>query len=258
MKFIKKYFEDFVMTTQALQSNQNHAVWGLAGTLVWSFVISIFFVITQAIVMVIWMAFVLKSGDESLMNEIEYDGLMLSISTFATLIICTLIMFLAIKIKKNSDIKDYLGLKTIDFKTIKFWFLVIVVFLIVTDILTYLMSKPMVPDFMVSIYETTNYKWFLFLALVVAAPLFEELFFRGFLISGLSSTFLKPIGAVIISSVFWAYIHLQYDMYLILTIFALGLILGTIRIKTGSILLTIGLHSFVNTVAFVEVFIWLS
>ncbi len=50
----------------------------------------------------------------------------------------------------------------------------------------------------------------------------------------------------------------KYDIYLILIIFGMGLILGTIRIKTGSTLLTIGLHSFVNIVAFVEVFVWLS
>lgn len=246
------------MTTQELQSSQNHAMWGLIGTLVWSFVISIFFVITQAIVMVVWMAVVLKSGDESLMNELEYDGLMLSISTFSTLIVCTLIMLLAIKIKKNSNIKDYLGLKVVDFKTIKFWFLVMVVFLIGIDLFAYLIDEPIVPDFMVSIYESTNYKWFLFLALVVAAPLFEELFFRGFLISGLSSTFLKPIGAVIISSAFWASIHFQYNLYWIITIFIMGVILGTIRIKSGSTLLTIGLHSFVNSIAFIEIYIILS
>lgn len=250
------------MTTQELQSNQDHAVWGLTGTLIWSFIISIFFVGTQIIATAVYMiskyGLPTKERSAILINELSNNGLVLSINTFSTLIVCVLLILVAIKLKNNSDIKDYLGLKTVDFKTVKFWFLVIVVFLIATDLLTYLMGKPMVPDFMVSIYETAGYKWFLFLALVVAAPLFEELFFRGFLISGLSSTFLKPTGAVIISSAFWASIHLQYDMYLILTIFALGLLLGTIRIKTGSTLLTIGLHSFVNLVAVIEAYILLS
>lgn len=250
------------MTTQEPQSNQNHAVWGLAGTLIWGFVISVFFIGTQVIAMAIYIiskyGFVAQSKSDKLMSELSYNGLVLSINTFSTLIVCITLIFVAIKLKKNSNTKDYLGLKTVDFKTIKFWFLILVGFVIITDLLTYLIGKPMVPDFMISIYETTDYKWFLFLALVVAAPIFEELFFRGFLISGLSSTFLKPTGAVIISSIFWASIHVQYDIYLILIIFGMGLVFGTVRIKTGSTLLTIGLHSFVNIVAFVEVFVWLS
>lgn len=250
------------MTTQEPQSNQNHAVWGLAGTLIWGFVISLFFIGTQVIAMAIYIiskyGFVAQSKSDELMSELTYNGLVLSINTFSTLIVCVTLIFVAIKLKKHSNTKDYLGLKTVDFKTIKFWFLILVGFVIITDLLTYLIGKPMVPDFMISIYETTDYKWFLFLALVVAAPIFEELFFRGFLISGLSSTFLKPTGAVIISSIFWASIHVQYDIYLILIIFGMGLVFGTVRIKTGSTLLTIGLHSFVNIVAFVEVFVWLS
>jgi len=41
--------------------------------------------------------------------------------------------------------------------------------------------------------------------------LFEELFFRGFLFRGLSSSFMGPVGAVLVTSALWALIHTQYD-----------------------------------------------
>ena len=76
----------------------------------------------------------------------------------------------------------------------------------------------------------------------IAAPLSEELFFRGFLIKGLSASTLRWYGAVIISSVMWAAIHIQYDLYGIATVLVLGFILGTASIKSGSIILTMLLH----------------
>ena len=68
---------------------------------------------------------------------------------------------------------------------------------------------------------------------------------------------LRWYGAVIISSVMWAAIHIQYDLYGIGTILVLGFILGTARIKSGSIILTMLLHSFTNLVATAEVAIHL-
>jgi len=60
-----------------------------------------------------------------------------------------------------------------------------------------------------------------------------------------------------ISSVMWAAIHIQYDLYGMATILVLGFILGTARIKSGSIILTMLLHSFTNLVATGEVVIYL-
>jgi hypothetical protein len=93
--------------------------------------------------------------------------------------------------------------------------------------------------------------------LLVAAPLFEELFFRGFLITGLSASALRWYGAVIISSAMWAVIHVQYDLYGMGTVLVLGFILGTARIKSGSVILTMLLHSFTTLVATGEVVIYL-
>ncbi|HJN51153.1 MAG: CPBP family intramembrane metalloprotease [Pseudomonadales bacterium] len=195
---------------------------------------------------------------ESLITKIQLNGTVLSICSFATLIVCSSLVLCIVKLKKNSSIKHYLGLHTVSLNDIGFWSLVTIAFIFVSDLLTFLLGKPVVPEFMSAVYTSTESLWFLWLALIVAAPLFEELFFRGFLISGLKSSFVRPVGAVLISSALWAAIHLQYDLYGMLTVFVIGLMLGMARIKTDSVLLTVGMHSFMNLVATIETAIHVS
>ena len=46
--------------------------------------------------------------------------------------------------------------------------------------------------------------------------------------------------------------HLQYDAYGILTVFAMGLLFGMARIRTGSLLAPMGLHAAVNLTATIQ------
>jgi hypothetical protein len=50
----------------------------------------------------------------------------------------------------------------------------------------------------------------------------------------------------------WAAIHGQYDLYGMATIFALGVLLGTARVKTRSVLAPIALHALYNLISTVE------
>jgi membrane protease YdiL (CAAX protease family) len=94
-------------------------------------------------------------------------------------------------------------------------------------------------------------------AIVVGAPIFEEIAFRGFLFKGLAASRLRWFGATIITSLLWAGIHLQYDWYEVSVIFVLGLVLGSARAMTNSTLLTIWLHCLVNILATIQVAIML-
>jgi membrane protease YdiL (CAAX protease family) len=60
------------------------------------------------------------------------------------------------------------------------------------------------------------------------------------------------MGAVGITSLLWAVIHLQYDIYGITTVFALGLLFGIARLKTDSIHLLMVMHSLTSLVASME------
>lgn len=250
------------MLSETASSNQDYAVWGLPGTLIWGLIIAILFVVTQSIAMGLYIG--VNYGDlgqsefEIMMSDLQSNGAVLSICTFASLLVCGPLIIGVVKLKKNSNLKHYLGLQTVDFKTVRFWFIATICLIIASDLLTISLGKPIVHEFMSAVYKSTESPWILWLALIVAAPLFEEMFFRGFIISGISSTFLGSVGAIFISAAAWAVIHFQYDLYGIVLIFVTGVVFGVARIKSGSILLTIGLHSFMNFVATVQTIISLS
>ena len=82
--------------------------------------------------------------------------------------------------------------------------------------------------------------------------MFEEVFFRGFLYGGLSTSAIGPIGAIIVTSAAWAAIHVQYGLYELITIFLFGLILGGARMHCRSLLVPFALHSVNNFAATLE------
>jgi uncharacterized protein len=84
---------------------------------------------------------------------------------------------------------------------------------------------------------------------VVFAPAFEEAFFRGFLLVGLKDSKIGSIGAVCLTAAVWASLHFQYDFYGMLTVLVLGIVLGTVRLRTGSLWSSILIHSFWNLIA---------
>jgi len=79
------------------------------------------------------------------------------------------------------------------------------------------------------------------------------LFFRGFLFRGWKESRLGNVGTIVITSTLWAVIHVQYDLFGIAMIFCFGLLLGTVRCKTGSVPLCMVLHAIMNLVATIEV-----
>jgi hypothetical protein len=87
-------------------------------------------------------------------------------------------------------------------------------------------------------------------AFVLAAPLGEETLFRGFLYRGLAER-LGPPTAIVLTSIVWALMHVQYAWFFMAEIFVLGLYLGAVRWKTGSTLLTFLLHACVNGLAMI-------
>ena len=85
-----------------------------------------------------------------------------------------------------------------------------------------------------------------FLMVVIGAPIVEELLFRGFLFSQLKTTKLGINGSIILTSLIWTSIHLQYDLFLLIPIFLLGLLLGYLMHKYNSLYLVIIVHAVHN------------
>ena len=95
-----------------------------------------------------------------------------------------------------------------------------------------------------------------FLMVVIGAPIVEELLFRGFLFTQLKTTKLGVNGSIILTSLIWTSIHLQYDLFLLIPIFFLGLLLGYLMHKYNSLYLVIIVHAVHNLQAtlFIEFF----
>jgi membrane protease YdiL (CAAX protease family) len=61
-----------------------------------------------------------------------------------------------------------------------------------------------------------------------------------------------PAVAIVITSALWAAMHTQYETFFVVQIFCVGLVLGYLRWRSGSALLTIGLHAIINASALVQ------
>ncbi len=86
----------------------------------------------------------------------------------------------------------------------------------------------------------------------ILAPIAEEIFFRGFLYGGLRAR-LGPIGAMIISTVFFTALHFSLDAFI--PILVLGLCLAWLYERTGSLYPGIILHASNNAVAIIALLI---
>jgi uncharacterized protein len=84
---------------------------------------------------------------------------------------------------------------------------------------------------------------------VVFAPLWEELTFRGFLLSALAQTRLGFWPAALICNGIWTALHAQYSTAGIMSVFSAGLILTWLLWRTGSIRTPIIAHGVSNLFA---------
>jgi membrane protease YdiL (CAAX protease family) len=76
--------------------------------------------------------------------------------------------------------------------------------------------------------------------------------FRGFLFRGWIRPGARGVLAIAVISLLWSLMHVQYTWVLMVQIFMIGLILGWIRWRSGSTLLTIVLHVIVNLESTIE------
>ena len=88
--------------------------------------------------------------------------------------------------------------------------------------------------------------WITLISVSVFAPLFEEWLCRGIVLRSLLTKY-SPATAIIVSAVFFAIIH--FNPWQAIPAFILGLLFGYVYYKTGSLKLTMLMHSANNTMA---------
>ncbi len=186
-------------------------------------------------------------------NQLVANGTLVTLSILLSSPLVFGMTFFFANLRRGPSIKDYLGFHEVDWKKIVKWLFTVVLFAGASDLMTFLLDRSIVQDFMFRIYSTAASKPLLWTAFVVAAPVSEEIFFRGFLFYGILKSRLGPWGAVVLSSLIWAPLHIQYDLYGILTVLILGFLFGYARLKTKSVYIPIVMHALMNCIASMEV-----
>ena len=219
------------------------------------------FFISQLVGVYIASKLILPAADKLSVSELfslgSSQGTVISVSILISAVLLTVVTFFIVRLK-GGDVKQYLKLHLFSLGIgirMLGW---LVVFMVGSELLTAVLDKtPLV--FMDPLYQSVSSVWLLTFALVIVAPFYEELVFRGLLWSAISEQFLTSVNsektaaviASIVTSIIFATIHVQYGWYEISSIVVLALIFCYARIKSGSLLLCILLHSINNGVAMV-------
>jgi membrane protease YdiL (CAAX protease family) len=91
--------------------------------------------------------------------------------------------------------------------------------------------------------------------IALAVPLMEEFVFRGALFSRLVLSPVGPPGAVVITSALWALMHASAAPWIFVSIiFLMGLVLGILLLRFGSLWVTIACHCAWNSLTSIGIF----
>jgi uncharacterized protein len=235
-------------------------VWKFWGTALWGLFAFAALFAGQALVLAYE---VLRSGDTADIAETiraaAGSGLTISLSVIMGLPAVVAALWFAIRFT-DTPFADYLALRGTSAKNLLIGILGLVGVIAIWEAVSRLIGHETSPGFMEDVLKSARgdgAMWLLLLAFCVAAPVSEEFFARGFLYRGWSETRLGPIGAIILSSLVWTGLHLQYDWYFFGEVFTLGLWFGYLRYRSGSTWLTIVLHGLNNFAAVIQT-IWLA
>lgn len=88
---------------------------------------------------------------------------------------------------------------------------------------------------------------FSFIAIVIAAPVLEELIFRGIILNGLLKRY-SPLKSIVISSILFGVVHLNPWQFV--AAFVIGMFSGWVYYKTNKLALSILIHFANNLFAF--------
>ena len=236
--------------------------WGFVGTILWGLLAFVLWFAAQTAVVI---ALLLWRGetDSSALESLMTDALALAGVTIVASPVWIGTAAIAARLRRWG-VADYMALIAPRGRGLIFAIGCLVVVLVAFDLFTYVVGREIIPRFMIDAYQSAKTPLavaLLFIAIVVVAPVCEEIAFRGFLFRGLADSFVGVAGAIVLTAAAWALMHVQYDWFVIGQIFLLGLLFGWLRWASGSTLLTIVLHVIANFTAFAQTVIkveWLT
>ena len=229
--------------------------WGAWSTAGFGFLILVVFFVVQLLT-VGGLAAVLAVMDPQSNGEtfqaLGTSGFALAVMTCVSAVVCTGCIVLSLTLRNTPSVRQHLALTPISLKTLIIWIGIGILLIQVGDRLNFLLDRPIVPDFMINTYKTARVMPLFWFALVVAAPVFEETFFRGFLFEGFRHSWMRVPGTILLTTFIWTVIHVQYDLYELSLVFTLGLFLGIARARTQSLYVPLAIHAVINLTATIQ------
>lgn len=231
--------------------------WGFWATAGFGVLILALFVVIQTLVGAIVSAPIQAQHpditSEQLADLLEGNGFFLAAATCSSAVLCTaLILFLA-RMRRDLGIRNYLALYAVPIRKVLLWVVIGVAVALATDEILRLAGRDTIPEFMIEGYRTAGFLPLFWIALVIAAPVFEEFLFRGFLFRGWVQSRLRQTGTILLTSLVFASIHLQYEAPELLVVLVYGGVLGLARARTGSVTAPLAVHMAINLVAMIHV-----
>jgi membrane protease YdiL (CAAX protease family) len=229
-------------------------IWKFWGTALWGlFIFAAMFV--GQIAVVAWFV-LLREGPVDIAAAIHVvgGGLTISLSVIMGLPAVLAALWIAIRFSRT-PFADYLALRRPSWTDLVIGVVALFVLVMGWDLLSRATGREVTPGFMGEVLQSARADgalWLLVIAFTVAAPVSEEVFARGFLYRGWSESFLRPTAAILLSSLVWTALHLQYDWFFFGEVFSIGLLLGYLRYRSNSTWLTVIVHGLNNLAAVVQ------
>lgn len=229
-------------------------MWGFWASLGWTALIGLGYIGAQLLVLLGYAVTKgVSGGGLGDLAGLETNGFFVAAATTLSMPVAVGLALLFARVRQGLPLRDYFALRRPRARATVWWTLAVCAFVFLSESVLTWLGQPLVPEVMVDVYRSAGFKPLLWFALVVAAPVTEEVVMRGFLFVGIQQSQLGAPGAILITAALWAVMHVQYDALGISTIFLAGILLGLARLRSGSIWLCMLLHAVINLIATLEI-----
>jgi membrane protease YdiL (CAAX protease family) len=223
------------------------------GTLLVGVLVGLLAFHVQLFVALCFLVFQHASGGERLsmlLSKLDAQGLGVSVSLLAGALVTTALVWMCVSLR-TPEPAEYLGLVRLNPWVLFVSLAAMVAFAMGMDYGVDRLGWNSSSKVMVDTYQAAHFKPLFWIALIVGAPIYEEIFMRGFLFAGWRKS-LGTGGAILVISLIWTFMHVQYGPVQWTMIFLMGILLGYARAWTGSLYAPIAMHALNNTMATVQ------
>ena len=185
------------------------------------------------------------------LRGLQHDGRYLTLVILATNLVTIWLVLQFVRLRGAVDWKTYLAVRLPAHSAWGVATVTVVLYLSVSHLVGQVYQRPVFPEFLIEVYQSAAPMLLFWFAVVIIAPLAEELFFRGFLFIGLRNSRIGASGAIVTTALAWSLTHVQYDFYEKVEIFLLGVLLGWLRYRYNSVLVPLVVHLIMNLIVLI-------